>query len=33
MFMVIAFLTMYNKNQFFYKTHGNLKDIMNTRTQ
>ena len=25
--MVITFLTMYNKNQFFYNTHGNYKNI------
>ena len=25
--MVITFLTMYNKNQFFYNTHGNYKKI------
>ena len=26
-FMVITFRTMYNKNQFFYNTHGNYKNI------
>ena len=25
--MVITFLTMHNKNQFFYNTHGNYKNI------
>ena len=25
--MVITFLTMYNKQETFYKTHGNYKNI------
>ena len=26
MFIVVTFLTMYNKNQFFCNTHGNYKN-------